>query len=88
MTNKLQTLATEQTKPAAAALLRKEIRSFIGRNQIIGKKYCKNCLKAHIIKKAREFGIYEPSLSLIESVTKEEAGHMGYYLDEGILIKI
>ena len=69
-----------------------EIQSFINHNSILeisstGEKVCcMRCLKANIIKKAREMNAslnYEKLSRLID----EKTGHEGYYLDEDRLVE-
>ncbi len=49
---------------------------------------CPQCLKAHMIKKARESGISEQGTQFLSLFMQGEAGHNGYYLDGDALIKI
>lgn len=69
-----------------------EIEEYTNRNSLLtnksGKISCPSCLKAHLIKKAEQFGLDSPSLKYISSIFKGAFGHNGYYLDEETLIKI
>jgi len=73
-----------------------EIESFVERNSLatlngINKtwnKCCDRCLKAHIMRKAEEFGLDNGTIKYLESLMKTETGHNGYYLDEDKLIKL
>lgn len=73
-----------------------EIEEFTERNSLaitkgvdkIAHKCCDRCLKAHILRKAEEFGLDQDSVNFLDSLIKVETGHNGYYLDEDRLIKI
>jgi len=90
MTTKIQTALEQQTTNIAEAIINlfKEIDSFAERNRIDNKDCCHRCLKAHAIKISKKLGIYEHSKSIIKSITNEEPGHIGYYLDGEVLIKL
>jgi len=90
MTLKTQQALEQQTKNIAEAVigLLKEIDSFAERNKIDNKICCARCLKAHAIKTSEKLGIYKQAESIIKSITAEEPGHLGYYLDEEDLIKL
>ncbi|MFH1290915.1 MAG: hypothetical protein ABIH92_05945 [Nanoarchaeota archaeon] len=50
---------------------------------------CGDCLKAHAIKKAREFGLDEEKIELLKDVFEDNShGHGGHYMDSGELIEI
>ena len=70
-----------------------EIDSFVDRNNVItplnGMMHavCKDCLKAHAMKKASELGLDQRSIDFIDSVLDGKFGHYGYYMDKDNLIK-
>lgn len=50
---------------------------------------CPKCLKAHIIKKAKEEKISLNKIeNMLDKVINCEAGHSGYYMDKDNIIKI
>ncbi|MDP3882126.1 MAG: hypothetical protein Q8Q31_04600 [Nanoarchaeota archaeon] len=69
-----------------------EAQSFINRNSLVEKPLsgekicCLRCLKAHLIKKSKAMNIL-PDYEELEKLTKEEAGHSGYYLDDDKLVE-
>ncbi len=69
-----------------------EIESFAKRNTIVkvgkDKHFCHNCMKAHIIKKARELELPPSAIKPFLSKLEGEEGHNGYYLDEEDLIRL
>jgi hypothetical protein len=50
-------------------------------------KCCPQCLKAHIIKTAKDLKIGKHEVKLISSLFNCKAGHNGYYLDLDNLVK-
>ena len=74
-----------------------ELEEFVNRNALAkvdlnphGKvpHCCPRCLKAHALKKAKQTGLDEQGLSLIQTLMGEhERGHHGHYLDEERLIE-
>lgn len=77
-----------------------EIEDFVNRNDLVKSEFyleeanslykcCPNCLKAHALVKAREFGFNEESIKILSTLFKGDIGHYGgYYLDGDELIKI
>ncbi len=77
-----------------------EIEDFANRNDLVKSEFyleetnslykcCPNCLKAHALTKAREFGLNQESINILSTIFKGDIGHYGrYYLDEEELIKI
>lgn len=78
----------------------REVRNFIKRNVIIESTMicnegrftsqvpcCLQCLKAHALKKAKEFGFEEEKIYMLEHCFKCEEGHNGYYLDVDRMFK-
>ncbi|MEM4271495.1 MAG: hypothetical protein QXD13_00145 [Candidatus Pacearchaeota archaeon] len=78
----------------------REVRNFIKRNIIIESTMicnegrfssqipcCPQCLKAHMLKKAKKFGLDEEKIYLLEQCLKCEEGHNGYYLDVNKMLK-
>lgn len=64
-----------------------EIESFIYRNALPDcGKVPPCCLKAHMVKKAKEMKFYE-KIPLIKKLFKSRK-HNGYYLDSGELVKL
>lgn len=79
--------AVENKEKNVLKLLITELKSFVKRNSIEG-GYCQRCLKAHALRKADEFGMSKDSVKFIDILSDQEAGHIGYYLDEDDLIRI
>lgn len=71
-----------------AESLLKEINLFIKRNSLNEGHFCEKCLKAHILKKASEFKVSSELIKKLNSLSKVEIGHSGYYLDENNLVRI
>jgi len=67
--------------------LREEAKRFIFRNKLTEIHVCPQCMKAHLMKKAKEFG-FNKEIGQIEKSIKCPTGHEGYYLDQANLIKI
>ena len=91
MTYKQNTTALEygkNDKGSYKKFLMEEAESFANRNMDKDKHYCPRCLKAHILKRTLELGINIKSINPIKILKNSEAGHLGYYLDDGELIKI
>lgn len=70
-----------------------ELEEFKERNAIVaikddGKVCCEQCLKAYALAKANELGFGEDAVREIDKMIKGKAGHEGYYMDEGELVKI
>lgn len=70
-----------------------DISSFSDRNNLVKseeglKICCLQCLKAHVIKKGKEYGLEDDLIEKISSNLDCEAGHEGYYLDNGKLLSI
>ena len=49
---------------------------------------CPRCLKAHAIKRAKGLKLNKESVNYLEKIFNCETGHMGYYIDEELLVKI
>lgn len=58
------------------------------RNKELNYQFCPRCLKAHMVKKADEFGLTKEEKRFVESKFIEEAGHQGYYMDEEKIVQI
>lgn len=69
-------------------VLKEEAQSFLKRNYIVSRKYCKRCLKAHVLKKAKENRLGKEVYLLVENKFANETGHNGYYMDGGEVIEI
>ena len=76
--------------------LQKEIENFLISN-VAAAKYsngkvriycCQNCLKAHVLQVARNLDCDYETLVYLNDLFPCEAGHMGYYLNNGILINL
>lgn len=73
--------------------LLEEIEDFASRNEIAESsksdfRCCPDCLKAHVVKKARDSGLDSKSISLLSKIFRGKLGHEGYYLDKEELIKL
>jgi len=69
--------------------LRKEMESFISRNVLPDcGRVPPNCLKAHLVKKAKEIGLGVKKVNSIKKLFKAKIGYEGYYLDAGKLRKV
>lgn len=91
--NKQETISI--ARAALPEILQKEIEKFILNNAILQsncypteKHCCPQCLKAHLIKKAKELNLKEDVFKIIDFYIKEQAGHNGYYLDRDELVSI
>ena len=94
MTNKLKNQVFENITKTRVVLrlhprLLLELEAFRSRNSAPStiSAYCIRCLKAHLIKKAREFHM-EEEIENIHHELEDEVGHEGYYLDADRIIKI
>ncbi len=67
-----------------------EAERFMDRNVISDAdlQCCPQCLKAHVIKKATEFGLSTKEIEFLNEMFNSEIGHNGYYLDADKLIKL
>ena len=102
MTQKKYLLALEHALPnkdtSLSLMLLKNISQFIDRNQLIEKSLlkekhplhacCPQCLKAHLIAKAREYHLPKEDTEKLIKKIKGPIGHQGYYLDAGTLINL
>ncbi len=82
--HRIQMLLVWEKAPTS---LIESVNEFASRNVLLGEACCMRCLKAHLLKKARE----EQSsdfISLVHRIIDEEAGHQGYYLDGEEIRKI
>ncbi len=86
--------------PAASSVpssLRDEIDAYIERNTIVTTQelktrkvvshYCVHCLKAHLLKKAKDKKVPATELRKLETTLPGNTGHEGYYLDSELLCK-
>ncbi len=102
MTLKITSPALEHSfsiyKSKIPAFLLEEIEKFKKRNCLIAKfdskiagiksVCCEQCLKAHILSKTKNFDFDGRLKEAIDTLFKCEAGHKGYYLDEGKLLRV
>ena len=72
-----------------------EINSFVLRNSLdcsSGNKTvqvcCYNCLRAHVMQKAREFELSPETVAYLGELFNGDIGHNGYYLDNKELLLI
>jgi hypothetical protein len=49
---------------------------------------CPQCLKAHLLKKAEEMDLSKAVREVIREMAEVETGHYGYYVDDGMLVRI
>ncbi|RMD65784.1 hypothetical protein D6817_05425 [Candidatus Pacearchaeota archaeon] len=49
---------------------------------------CPSCLKAHAISHARKKGFGEEVVEKLKGLSPMNAGHFGYYMDNGKLVKL
>jgi len=82
-------LISESEKIGLPEELINEIRQFSERNLMIFRvnnavlyDCCPNCLKAHLLKKAKVLGLNAELQEKISRMFKSESGHNGYYLDK------
>jgi hypothetical protein len=69
--------------------LKNEIDKFISRNILPDcGKVPPNCLKAHLIKTAKKFGLSRAKINHFKRLFKAKIGFNGYYLDNGKLKKV
>lgn len=93
MVNKTKSSVLEKNNKLGRALLDSrillELEVFTKRNALSKQinDCCPRCLKAHLIKKAKEYSLFS-EIKNIESLLQEEPGHHGYYLDEDEIVKI
>ena len=74
-----------------------EVESFIMRNtlnvstvnnSITQGRCCPQCLKAHILRTAKKRGFNQKMKTYLKCLFPHEEGHLGYYMDQGAIIKI
>ncbi|HVY01465.1 MAG TPA: hypothetical protein VHA12_01740 [Candidatus Nanoarchaeia archaeon] len=58
-----------------------DVEGFVERNLIHNKEVCSKCLKGFMISKAREHELSDSASKVVDKFLDEEAGHLGYYLD-------
>lgn len=58
------------------------VERFAERNVVHEKEVCPRCLKAYMLEAGREHELSDDAKELIATLFPEEAGHVGYYLDE------
>jgi hypothetical protein len=69
--------------------LKKELEEFIKRNTLPDCGLVSpNCLKAHMIKKAKDLKIKDKKISGMKSLFRAKLGYDGYYLDSGKLRRV
>jgi hypothetical protein len=68
--------------------LREEKEKFLGRNKISGDRCCPWCLKAYLIERAKEKGMEDWAISMINQKLPGRSGHNGYYEDGGEIVKL
>jgi hypothetical protein len=68
--------------------LREELGKFTKRNNLVGENCCPWCLKAHLIKKAKEKDMDAWAFEKIDEVFPDRTGHNGYYEDKGRIMEI
>lgn len=89
MTKKIEERRGEAEEGITRVFLLKEIDLFRRRNVLAKDKSrgycCPDCLKAHLLRKAFESGLNKEFIQNLSNSIKGEAGHKGYYIDEGEL---
>jgi|GEM_PF-3765564 len=67
--------------------VKREAKLFLKRNILAKNECCPRCLKAHLVKHAKQSLNILQAL-LVEEIIPFEAGHHGYYMDAEEVIKI
>lgn len=49
---------------------------------------CERCLKAHLLKKTKEFALDKGYEKVVERLFECDAGHEGYYLDKNKMFRV
>ena len=58
------------------------VESYAERNVVHDKEVCPRCLKAYMLEAGKEHELSSDAKELINHLFPEEAGHIGFYLDE------